>query len=204
MTLSFLLVSTLAMEPLPYDAAALEPVISKQTIDYHYGKHYAAYVSNTNKLAQGTIFENVPLTHLLRSAQPGPLLNNAGQVYNHALYFLQFMPGPKRNVPEGPLAKAIDRSFGSFDAMQKEINLSATTLFGSGWTWLYTDAAGNLYIGQFGNGDNPLIHGYVPLLGFDVWEHAYYLDYQNRRAEHIQALWSIINWCEVECRYMTR
>lgn len=130
----------------------------------------------------------------------GAVFNNAGQVLNHTLYFLQFTPNPSRKEPAGKLREAIDRDFGSFENMKKELNAAATGLFGSGWAWLAVDKDGKLHITKEANGSNPLRKGMTPLLGFDVWEHAYYLDFQNRRADHIQALWDIIDWEAVEKR----
>lgn len=189
------------MPMLPYAHEALEPVISRQTIDFHYGKHLQAYVNNLNSLTAGTEFENKPLTDIVASAPAGGIFNNAGQVLNHTLYFLQFSPQPVQNAPQGKLAAAIDRDFGCFDNFRKEFTTAATGLFGSGWAWLSADKDGKLHITQESNAGNPLRAGLTPLLCFDVWEHAYYLDYQNRRADHLSALWSIIDWSVVEQRW---
>lgn len=189
------------MPMLPYAHEALEPVISRQTIDFHYGKHLQAYVNNLNSLTAGTEFENKPLTDIVASAPAGGIFNNAGQVLNHTLYFLQFSPQPVQNAPQGKLAAAIDRDFGSFENFRKEFTTAATGLFGSGWAWLSADKDGKLHITQESNAGNPLRAGLTPLLCFDVWEHAYYLDYQNRRADHLSALWSIIDWNVVEQRW---
>lgn len=189
------------MPMLPYAHEALEPVISRQTIDFHYGKHLQAYVNNLNSLTAGTEFENKPLTDIVASAPAGGIFNNAGQVLNHTLYFLQFSPQPVQNAPQGKLAAAIERDFGSFDNFRKEFTTAATGLFGSGWAWLSADKDGKLHITQESNAGNPLRAGLTPLLCFDVWEHAYYLDYQNRRADHLSALWSIIDWNVVEQRW---
>lgn len=189
------------MPVLPYAHEALEPVISRQTIDFHYGKHLQAYVNNLNSLTAGTEFENKPLTDIVANAPAGGIFNNAGQVLNHTLYFLQFSPQPVQNAPQGKLAAAIDRDFGSFDNFRKEFTTAATGLFGSGWAWLSADKNGKLHITQESNAGNPLRAGLTPLLCFDVWEHAYYLDYQNRRADHLNALWSIIDWETVEQRW---
>lgn len=189
------------MPMLPYAHEALEPVISRQTIDFHYGKHLQAYVNNLNSLTAGTEFENKPLTDIVASAPAGGIFNNAGQVLNHTLYFLQFSPQPVQNAPQGKLAAAIERDFGSFDNFRKEFTTAATGLFGSGWAWLSADKDGKLHITQESNASNPLRAGLTPLLCFDVWEHAYYLDYQNRRADHLSALWSIIDWNVVEQRW---
>lgn len=189
------------MPMLPYAHEALEPVISRQTIDFHYGKHLQAYVNNLNSLTAGTEFENKPLIDIVASAPAGGIFNNAGQVLNHTLYFLQFSPKPGQSAPQGKLAAAIDRDFGSFDNFRKEFTTAATGLFGSGWAWLSADKDGKLHITQESNAGNPLRAGLTPLLCFDVWEHAYYLDYQNRRADHLSALWSIIDWSVVEQRW---
>ena len=181
------------MPALRYAEDALAPVISKETLGFHYGKHLQTYVNNLNNLVKDTEFANSTLEEIAEKAQGG-IANNAGQVLNHSLYFEQFSPKPASNVPQGALAEAIVKSFGSFDEMKAKMNASATTLFGSGWAWLCADNSGNLSILQMPNADNPLRHGLKPLLTFDVWEHAYYLDYQNRRPDYINALWSIIDW----------
>lgn len=188
------------MPKLPYAHEALEPVISQQTVDFHYGKHLQAYVNNLNNLVPGTEYEGKTVEEIVTTAPDGAVFNNAGQVLNHTLYFLQFTPNPSRKEPAGKLREAIDRDFGSFENMKKELNAAATGLFGSGWAWLAVDKDGKLHITKEANGSNPLRKGMTPLLGFDVWEHAYYLDFQNRRADHIQALWDIIDWEAVEKR----
>ena len=188
------------MPKLPYAHEALEPVISQQTVDFHYGKHLQAYVNNLNNLVPGTEYEGKTVEEIVATAPDGAVFNNAGQVLNHTLYFLQFTPNPSRKEPAGKLREAIDRDFGSFENMKKELNGAATGLFGSGWAWLAVDKDGKLHITKEANGSNPLRKGMTPLLGFDVWEHAYYLDFQNRRADHIQALWDIIDWEAVEKR----
>ena len=184
---------TYEMPKLPYAHDALEPVISKETIDYHYGKHLQTYVNNLNNLVPGTEFEGKPLEVIVATAPDGAIFNNAGQTLNHNLYFTQFSPyGGGR--PTGALAKAIDATWGSFENFQKEFVAAGTGLFGSGWVWLAKDKDGKLSITKEANGSNPVAHGLKPILGFDVWEHAYYLDYQNRRADHVNELWSIIDW----------
>ncbi|HJD91148.1 superoxide dismutase [Bacteroides coprosuis] len=182
------------MPKLPYAENALEPVISKQTIEFHYGKHLQNYVNTLNTLVEGTEFAGKYLEYVVVNCPEGPMYNNAGQVLNHTLYFLQFNPKPKHNEPQGKLAEAINRDFGSFEKFKEEFNTASTSLFGSGWAWLSVDKAGKLQITKETNGGNPIRKGLKPLLGFDVWEHSYYLDYQNRRADHIKALWSIIDW----------
>ena len=194
------LLMTYEMPPLPYAKDALAPVISQATINYHYGKHLQTYVNNLNALVQGTPFEGKTVEGIVSVAPDGALFNNAGQVLNHTLYFLQFTPKPERHVPEGKLAEAIDRDFGNFENFRDEMTKAATTLFGSGWAWLAIDKQGKLHIVKEANGSNPLRQGMKPLLGFDVWEHAYYLDYQNRRTDHLAKLWNIIDWQAVESR----
>ena len=185
---------------LPYAQDALEPVISQQTLEFHHGKHLAAYVNNLNGLLEGSGFENATLEEIVCKATGG-ILNNAGQILNHELYFGQFCGKPTKQEPTGPLADAIAKEFGSFKAFKEEFQKKGATLFGSGWVWLSADRAGGLFITQETNAANPVQKGLTPLLTFDVWEHAYYLDYQNRRPDHLAALWNIINWEEVELRY---
>ncbi len=189
-----------ALMALPYELDALEPVISKQTLEFHHGKHLAAYVNNLNALLDGSGFEEATLEEIVCKAEGG-ILNNAGQILNHELYFGQFCGKPAKSEPTGPLANAIVNTFGSFEAFKEEFQKKGATLFGSGWVWLSADRAGQLFITQEANAANPVQKGLTPLLTFDVWEHAYYLDYQNRRPDHLSALWSIINWEEVERRY---
>jgi len=188
------------MPVLPYATDALEPVISKETIDFHYGKHLQTYANNLERLIRGTALEDQSIEEIVVDAPEGAVFNNAGQVMNHQLYFLQFTPNPRTEKPEGKLATLIVHDFGSIEEMQKKMNEACTGLFGSGWVWLCLNDEGRLEIDSFPNGDTPLRHGKLPLLGFDVWEHAYYLDYQNRRADHIADLWKIINWDEVARR----
>ena len=184
---------------LPYATESLEPVISKQTIDYHHGKHLQTYVNNLNNLIQGTKFENADLETIVKESE-GAIFNNAGQILNHNLYFTQFSPtgGGK---PSGRLAEAIDAAWGSFENFQKEFEAAGVGLFGSGWVWLAADKDGNLSIIKEVNAGNPLTKGLNPLLTFDVWEHAYYLDFQNRRADQLKSLWTIVDWKVVESRY---
>lgn len=184
---------------LPYEANALEPVISKETIDYHYGKHLQAYVNNLNKLIPGTEFENATLEEIVAGSD-GAIFNNAGQVLNHNLYFTQFSPDGG-GEPTGKLAEAIQKTWGTFENFQKEFINAGTGLFGSGWVWLAKDQDGKLSITKEANGSNPVAKGLTPILGFDVWEHAYYLDYQNRRPDHLNSLWKIVDWEAVSERY---
>jgi Fe-Mn family superoxide dismutase len=184
---------------LPYAVDALEPVIGRQTIEFHHGKHLQTYVNNLSALIEGTPFESSDIETIVRKAE-GAIFNNAGQVLNHNLYFTQFSPkgGGK---PSGKLAAAIDSTWGSFAGLQKELETAATGLFGSGWAWLAADKDGKLSITKEANAGNPVTKGLKPLLGFDVWEHAYYLDYRNRRADHLKELWKIVDWKVVEARY---
>ena len=185
---------------LPYADNALEPVISKETIGFHHGKHLLAYVNNLNGLLEGSPLVELPLEEIVKKAEGG-ILNNAGQILNHELYFQQFAAPKTDNKPIGRLADAIVRDFSSFEAFKEEFQKKGATLFGSGWVWLSADADGKLVITQETNAANPVQRGLKPLLTFDVWEHAYYLDYQNRRPDHLAALWQIINWEVVEKRY---
>ena len=184
---------------LPYEANALEPVISKQTVELHYGKHVQTYVNNLNNLIKGTPFEKLSLEEIVKESD-GAIFNNAGQVWNHEFYFKTLSP-EGGGVPSGALAEAVNKQFGSFDNFKKEFNAAAVSLFGSGWAWLAKDKEGDLVILKDSNAGNPLKAGFVSLLTFDVWEHSYYLDYQNRRADHINAIWDIIDWAVVEKRF---
>ena len=184
---------------LPYATNALQPVISRQTIEIHHGRHLQAYVNNLNNLIQGTQFENAELESIVKVSD-GAIFNNAGQILNHNLYFLQFSPAGG-GKPSGRLAQAIDAQWGSFENFQKEFETAGAGLFGSGWVWLAADNAGKLSITKEPNAGNPITKGLKPLLTFDVWEHAYYLDFQNRRADHLNSLWTIVDWKIVESRY---
>lgn len=196
-----------ALIDLIYSLDSLEPVISAGTIGFHHGKHLAGYVANLNKTIAGTELENAPLEEIVKAAEPGSgVFNNAGQILNHNLYFSQFKPfgSPVGVQPEGQLAAAIDRDFGSFEAFKEAFVAAGTSIFGSGWVWLQADASGVLSIGKYSGADNPVAHGLKPLMTFDVWEHAYYLDYQNRRADHLTALWGIVDWEVVGSRYLEK
>lgn len=184
---------------LPYATDALAPVISKETIEFHHGKHHLNYVNKLNELIQGTKFENADLETIVRESD-GAIFNNAGQVLNHNLYFTQFKP-KANGKPTGKLAEAIEKKWGSFENFKEEFSKAGAGLFGSGWVWLASDAQGVLEIRQYANAGNPVHDGLKALLGFDVWEHSYYLDYQNRRPDHLKALWDIIDWEEVAKRY---
>lgn len=184
---------------LPYAPDALAPAISQETVDYHYGKHEKAYIDNLNKLIGGTEYEDMALEDIIRSSS-GALFNNASQAWNHIFYFFTFSPDGG-GEPDGDLRKAIDRDFGSFEKFQKDFVQAGVSLFGSGWVWLSKDNDGKLFITQASNAGNPLTDGLTPLLAFDVWEHAYYLDYQNRRADSLNKLWEIVDWDVVASRY---
>lgn len=184
---------------LPYQPDALEPVISRETIDYHYGKHEKAYIDNLNKLIKGTEYEDMDLEEIIRHSD-GALYNNAAQAWNHIFYFFTFSPDGNRE-PTGDLRRAIDRDFGSFDKFKEAFEQAGASLFGSGWVWLSRDEDGKLFISQGQNALNPLKEGLVPLLTFDVWEHAYYIDYKNLRASYLKKLWDIVDWDVVADRY---
>ena len=184
-----------AMPALAYDE--LGTVISKETLSFHYGKHLKAYVDNLNKMLPGSGLEGMPLSEVVRKAEGG-LFNNAGQVLNHTLYFEQFSNTPQ--PMSAKLTALLEKSFGSVETFKKEFEQKGVTLFGSGWVWLSADKDGKLVITQQKNAENPVTMGLNPLLTFDVWEHAYYLDYQNRRADHLAALWQIVDWQVVEDR----
>lgn len=185
---------------LPYAQDALAPVISPETIAFHYGKHLQAYINNLNAALPDSGFEGKELKEIVRTAEGG-IFNNAGQVLNHTLYFTQFKPAGDESAPQGALLDAIVRAFGSFEAFKAEFQKKGAGLFGSGWVWLASDQEGKLQITQEANAGNPVRHGLKPLLTFDVWEHAYYLDYQNRRPDHLAALWQIVDWDVVAARY---
>ena len=183
---------------LPYALDALEPVISTNTLSFHHGKHLQAYVDNLNKLLAGTEWEGKPLEQIVRTST-GAIFNNAGQILNHNLYFSQFTPSGSEL--KGKIKAQIEQQWGSVDVFKSEFEQKGTSLFGSGWVWLQANASGELSIAQYTGADNPVAHGFRPILTFDVWEHAYYLDYQNRRAAYLHSLWPIINWEEIEKRY---
>lgn len=188
---------------LPYEMDALQPAISARTIEFHYGKHEKAYIDNLNTLIEGTPFEEMPLEEIILKSE-GKLFNNASQAWNHIFYFFQFAPyGSGLKEPGGKLRDKIEETFGSFDDFRKKMEEAGVALFGSGWVWLSCDDKGDLYITQGPNASNPMTEGLRPLLVFDVWEHAYYLDYQNRRADALRQLWDIVDWNIIEKRYNT-
>jgi superoxide dismutase, Fe-Mn family len=184
---------------LPYELDGLAPAIDKQTMEFHYGKHHQAYVTNLNNLVKGTKFENATLETIINEADGG-IFNNGAQVWNHTFYFTSFKPGAS-SEPAGKLGTAINAGFGSFSGFKEQFSKAAATLFGSGWAWLVKNNSGSLEILQESNAGNPLRKGFVPILTCDVWEHAYYLGYQNRRPDYITAFWNIIDWDTVGKRF---
>ena len=186
---------------LPYAPDALEPVISARTIQFHHGKHLQGYVDNLNRLVAGTPYEGQTLEDIVRGSE-GAIFNNAGQILNHNLYFTQFCPPSEAAAPSGAFAERIVRQWGSLDAFKDEFVAKGVGLFGSGWVWLSAAEDGGLVITQEPGAGNPVTRGLTPLLTFDVWEHAYYLDWQNRRADHLKALWAIVDWKVIEGRYI--
>ena len=187
------------MPALPYAAADLAPALSAETIEFHYGKHLQTYLNNLNAALPGSAFEGKSIEDIVKGSEGG-VFNNAGQFLNHYMYFMQFAAPKANNAPVGKIAAAIARDFGSFEKFQDEFQAKGAGLFGSGWVWLSADASGKLVITQEGNAQNPLTKGLKPLLTFDVWEHAYYLDYRNRRPDYLTALWSIVDWDVVNNR----
>ena len=188
------------LTPLPYAEQALEPHISAETLHYHHGKHAAAYVDKLNLLIVGTPYaETSSLEDIVLQAD-GAIFNNAAQVWNHAFYFEQFAPKPKHK-PEGELAAAIDKAFGSVEQLKEQMERESIALFGSGWVWLAADKHGELKIVSKSNAGNPLTEGLYPLLAIDVWEHAYYIDHRNARAAGVKALWKVLCWSKIEERY---
>lgn len=184
---------------LPYKNDALEPYISKETIEYHYGKHHATYVNNLNVLIKGTEFETMPLEEIIKKSQGG-IFNNAAQVWNHTFYWNCLKPNGG-GAPTGKLAEALAKEFGSFDGFKDNFTRAAATLFGSGWAWLVKDGDGKLKIVQTSNAENPMTKDETPVLTCDVWEHAYYIDKRNARPKYIEDFWQIVNWEFVEKQF---
>lgn len=184
---------------LPYAPTALEPYVSSRTIEFHYGKHHQAYVNNLNNLIKGTEFENASLEDIIKKAGGG-IFNNAAQIWNHTFYWKSLAPNAG-GEPTVAIAEAINKSFGSFAQFKEKFTVASITLFGSGWAWLVKKPDGSLDIVQESNAGNPMTKGLTPLLTCDVWEHAYYLDYQNKRPDYIAAFWNLVNWKEVEKRF---
>lgn len=189
---------SITLPELPYAMDALEPYISQRTIEFHYGKHHNAYVTNLNKLVPGTEFENASLEDIIKKAEGG-IFNNGAQVWNHTFYWNCLKPGGG-GEPSGKLLAAINDSFDSFDSFKEKFSTAAATLFGSGWAWLVQNAYGDLEIIKESNAGNPLRNGLTPLLTCDVWEHAYYLDKQNRRPDYIADFWNLVDWDAVAGR----
>ncbi len=177
---------------LPYEKGTLEPHISAETLDYHYGKHHQTYVTNLNNLIKGTEFEDSSLEDIVKKASGG-LFNNAAQVWNHTFYWNCLSPNGG-GAPSGALAEAINQSFGSVDEFKTKFSQTAITTFGSGWAWLVKNADGSLALAGTSNAGTPLTDGKTPLLTCDVWEHAYYIDYRNARPKYVESFWNIVNW----------
>jgi superoxide dismutase, Fe-Mn family len=190
---------TLHLPTLPYGYSALKPVLSEETFEYHYGKHHQAYITNLNGLLPGSAFEDATLEEIIKKAD-GAVFNNGAQVWNHTFYFETFSPRGKRE-PDGRLGNAIKETYGSFESFKEQFSKSAVTLFGSGWAWLCKKPDGSIVITQEQNAGNPMRNGLTPLLTCDVWEHAYYIDYRNRRADYVKGFWDIIDWEKIESRY---
>ena len=184
---------------LPYAQNALEPYISEKTIEFHYGKHHKTYVEKVNGLIKGTEFENSKLEKIIEKADGG-IFNNGAQVWNHSFYFLALSPNAKKE-PTGPLADAINETFGSFTQFKTDFANAGAGLFGSGWVWLVKNNEGELEILQGANAENPLRDGYAPIMTMDVWEHAYYLDTQNARPKYIENFFEVLDWAVVEKRF---
>ena len=183
---------SIELPALPYARDALAPRISEETIDYHYGKHHQAYVTNLNKMIEGTAHADQSLEEIIRSSEGG-VFNNAAQIWNHTFYWNSLTPNS--SAPTGDLASAIDSTFGSFDEFKAKFTASAAGNFGSGWTWLVKNASGALEIVNTGNAGTPITDaGITPLLTVDVWEHAYYVDYRNARPEYLKNFWELANW----------
>jgi Fe-Mn family superoxide dismutase len=183
---------TFSLPELPYAMDALKPCISKETLEYHYGKHHQAYVTNLNKLIPGTEFESMSLEEIIKKSKGG-IFNNAAQVWNHTFYWHCLSPNGG-GEPKGTLAEAINKYFGSFNEFKEQFTQSAITTFGSGWAWLVQDATGALKIVSTSNAGTPMTEGLTALLTCDVWEHAYYIDYRNARPNYVTAFWYLVNW----------
>ena len=185
---------------LVYQFGDLAPMMSQETVAFHYGKHFQNYVDTLNRLVGGSKYEGLSLGDLVRKAPDGAIANNAGQVYNHTLFFEQLVPARDAKRPTGEFLYLIEQSFGSFEKMIEQMEKVAESFFGSGWVFLAMDEEGELKVFSLANGDNPLRYDLIPLLAIDVWEHAYYLDYQNRRKDYLKNLWLLINWRVVSGR----
>ena len=177
---------------LPYDMSALEPHISKETLEFHYGKHHQAYVNKLNAAIGGTEYENMSLTDIIKKAKGG-LFNNAAQVWNHTFYWNGLSPNGGGD-PTGPIADALKGKWGSFQAFKEKFSTKAVGNFASGWTWLVKDSKSELAIVNTDDAETPMTSGQMALLTIDVWEHAYYIDYRNARPQYIEAFWNLVNW----------
>ena len=187
---------------LPYAMTALEPYISSETLNFHYGKHFASYVNNLNNLIKGTKFENMPLKDIILSADGG-IFNNAAQAENHDFYFKGLVPAEQSKMSD-TLKKVLEDNFGSVEKFKEDMNKVAASQFGSGWAWLVADSDNRLKVMSTGNAGNPMTEGLRPLLTIDVWEHVYYIDYRNARPSYLDKIWNIINWDIVEQRLNNR
>ena len=192
--------SRFELPELGYQLGDLAPMMSQETLSFHYGKHFRTYVDNLNQLVDGSHYEGLPLEDIVRKAPEGALANNAGQVLNHQLFFEQFLPTHHAKQPTGEFRFLIEQSFESLEKMIEQLDKAAATFFGSGWTFLAMNEEGELKILSLPNGDNPLRYNLKPLLAIDVWEHAYYLDYQNRRKDYLKNFWLLVNWHVVSTR----
>ena len=192
--------SRFELPKLGYQLGDLAPMMSQETLSFHYGKHFRTYVDNLNQLVDGSHYEGLPLEDIVRKAPEGTLANNAGQVLNHKLFFEQFLPTHHAKQPTGEFLFLIEQSFESLEKMIEQLDKAAATFFGSGWTFLAMNEEGELKILSLPNGDNPLRYNLKPLLAIDVWEHAYYLDYQNRRKDYLKNFWLLVNWHVVSTR----
>lgn len=181
------------LPPLPYQMDALQPHVSQETLEFHYGKHHQAYVNNLNGMIEGTEWENSSLEEIIEKAPAGPVFNNAAQIWNHTFYWNSMSPNGG-GAPSGAVADAINKAFGSFEEFKKQFAARAAGNFGSGWTWLVKNADGSVAIENTSNAGCPLTNGQTPLLTCDVWEHAYYIDYRNARPAYVEAWWSLVNW----------
>ena len=184
---------------LPYELNELEPFISQKTLEFHFGKHHQAYLTNLNKLIIGTAFEEASLDEIVKHSEGG-IFNNGAQVYNHSFYFMALSPNGG-GEPKGKFSECIASTFGSFAAFKDEFSKAGATLFGSGWVWLVADAHNKLRIVKKTNAGNPLTDGMTPIVTMDVWEHAYYLDTQNARPKYIENFWNLLNWEVIEKRF---
>ncbi|MFR9602361.1 MAG: superoxide dismutase [Rikenellaceae bacterium] len=194
-----MIITKIEARPLPYAYDALSPVLTAETLTFHHDKHYTTYVNKLNELIESTPFANMSLESIVQRSG-GAIFNNAAQVLNHEFYFGQLSPTPQVE-PSGPLLDAIVAKYGSVERLKEHMHSCAMALFGSGWVWLATDSGGRLSVINEQNAGNPIIHGLTPLLTIDVWEHAYYIDYRNNRAEAVSMFWNVVDWGVVEERY---